>query len=157
MAYVQNSMVLCSISKMVTCNSMLPVLIIIRVWNLTQNQKWNSKESWHLCHGWKLLWTAFCCVVDENKEKLGGELQPLFITVDPSRDDVEAVKEYVKGTFLFLILDCLHVVWESVRLILAVAEGAFYIRSRDPGTGTRILWTWYLPLERRKANLNKTN
>ena len=36
--------------------------------------------------------------LDKQKESLGAELQPLFITVDPMRDDVEAVKQYVQGT-----------------------------------------------------------
>ena len=38
--------------------------------------------------------------LDKQKESLGAELQPLFITVDPMRDDVEAVKQYVQGTNL---------------------------------------------------------
>ena len=42
--------------------------------------------------------------LDKQKESLGAELQPLFITVDPMRDDVEAVKQYVQGTYLQKIL-----------------------------------------------------
>lgn len=44
--------------------------------------------------------------LDKQKESLGAELQPLFITVDPMRDDVEAVKQYVQGTYLPKILIC---------------------------------------------------
>jgi len=44
--------------------------------------------------------------LDKQKESLGAELQPLFITVDPMRDDVEAVKQYVQGTYLQKILIC---------------------------------------------------
>ena len=45
-----------------------------------------------------------CILLDKQKESLGAELQPLFITVDPMRDDVEAVKQYVQGTYLPKIL-----------------------------------------------------
>lgn len=33
---------------------------------------------------------------------LGKYLQPLFITVDPQRDSVHQIREYLKGTTIFL-------------------------------------------------------
>lgn len=37
------------------------------------------------------------CVFPSAEKKTGLEIVPLFISVDPERDNVEQVREYVKG------------------------------------------------------------
>lgn len=41
--------------------------------------------------------TLFSCFVVLAEEKAGIEIVPVFISVDPERDTVEQVREYVKG------------------------------------------------------------
>ena len=43
-------------------------------------------------HG-KEAQTSICCA----EKKTGKQVQPVFISIDPDRDSVEKVREYVKG------------------------------------------------------------
>lgn len=38
-----------------------------------------------------------------DKEGLGDLIQPIFITIDPYRDTIGSVREYIKGLFLILL------------------------------------------------------
>lgn len=37
-----------------------------------------------------------------DKAKLGDNVQPLFISIDPKRDTVDAIAEYVAGKWLWM-------------------------------------------------------
>lgn len=70
------------------------MLVAVRNLDASSTSSWFQQSVKKVSSEYSLI---FLCIDCDAEEKAGIEIVPVFISVDPERDTVEQVGEYVKG------------------------------------------------------------